>query len=109
MSNTENMVTSQIFYYIKRDTNESVYAYDASEGLTVPIFSSVDLARGFLERSRVRGHGVAMISPTQMAGFADACKDAGAKFLQLDPQPEVLKNAKVKNIGGSAADSSQST
>ncbi len=100
MSNQPDMVASQIFYYIRRDNNESVYAFEAPEGLTVPIFSSMDLANSFLERSRVRSHGVGIISPTQMVGFSEACKHAGAKFLQLDPKPEVLKNAKVKNIGG---------
>ncbi len=91
-------IASQIFFYIKRDLGEAVYGFETSEGLTVPIFSSMELARGFLEFARVRGHGVAMIAPTQISIFADGCKGAGAKFLQLDPQTDVLKSARAKNI-----------
>jgi len=95
---TPDLIGSQIFYYIKRDLGEAVYAFDTSEGLTVPIFSSMELARGFLEFSRVRGHGVAIIAPTQLTTFSDGCKASGAKYLQLDPQTEVLKGARAKNI-----------
>jgi hypothetical protein len=102
MSNTPDMIASQIFFYIRRNESEAAYSFEASDGLTVPIFTSMELAREFLEKTRVRSHGVAMISPTQMSGFSDACKAAGAKFLQLDPKPEVLKNVRGKNIGGSS-------
>src|SRR5262249_21637140 len=100
MSIPQDMIASQIFYYIKRNTNESVYAFESTDGLTVPIFSSIDLANSFLLQARVRSHGVGIISPTQMGGFSESCKQAGAKFLQLDPKPDVLKRARVKNIGG---------
>lgn len=95
---TPNLVGSQIFYYIKRDLGEAVYAFETSEGLTVPIFSSMEMARGFLEFARVRGHGVAMISPTQLTTFSDGCKASGVKYLQLDPQTDVLKGARAKDI-----------
>ncbi len=93
-----NVIASQIFYYIKRDIGEAIYAFETSEGLTVPIFSSMELARSFLEFSRIRGYGVAMIAPTQISTFSDGCKVSGAKYLQLDPQTEVLKGARAKNI-----------
>ncbi len=94
------MQASQIFYYIKRNTSEASYAYETVDGLTVPIFSSMGLAQNFLQIVRIRGHEISLISPTQMEAFSLSCKALGVKFLQLDPKPNVLKTAKIKDIGG---------
>jgi hypothetical protein len=98
MSNAKTLPLTQIFYYLKRNGGDSIYAFSTEDGLTVPIFSSMNLATDFLKRSRVRNYGISLISPTQMIDFADSCKEAGAKFLQLDAMPAVLKNAVVKSL-----------
>ncbi|MBL8149273.1 MAG: hypothetical protein JNN15_05035 [Blastocatellia bacterium] len=98
MSSSQDFVASQVFFYLRRDINQSVFAFDSGEGLTVPFFSSLDLAQKFLETTRVRGHSVDLITPTRMMNFHESCKLAGAKFLQLDPLPEVLKTSKVQSI-----------
>ena len=95
---SENNMAAQIFYYIKRDINESVFAFENSEGVTVPFFSEPDLALEFIETARVRSHQVAIISPTQLVDFSEACKRAGAKFLQMDPKVQVLKGARIRDI-----------
>lgn len=98
MPTSNDMVTSQIFYYLEKEDNKGVYAFDSKDGLTIPIFSSLDIATTFLEKARIRGYGVSVISPTKMIGFHEACHNLGGKFLQLDPKPEVLRAVKVKPI-----------
>lgn len=98
MSTSYDMVASQIFYYLEKELNKGVYAFDSKDGLTIPIFSSLEIATSFLEKARIRGYGVGVISPTKMLTFHEACHNAGGKFLQLDPKVEVLKAVKVKTI-----------
>jgi hypothetical protein len=98
MSAPPDMVASQIFYYLKRELSDGVYAFETNDGVTIPIFSAVDIATGFLENARIRGYVVSLISPSQMFGFHEACRHAGGKFLQLDPKADVLKGARVKNL-----------
>lgn len=98
MSAPPDMVASQIFYYLKRELSEGVYAFETTDGLTIPIFSAVEIAATFLETARIRGYVVGLISPSQMLGFHEACRHAGGKFLQLDPKAEVLKGSRVKNL-----------
>lgn len=97
-----NVIASQPFFYIKRDNSEATYAFEMPDGITVPIFSSLALANNFLEKARIRSHVIGIIAPLQMEAFTKTCNQAGAKFLQLDPKPEILKNIKVKNLGGPA-------
>ncbi len=93
---SDDFVASQIFFYLRKDT--SILSLESSEGVTVPFFSSVEVARDFLEQARVRGHGIDMISPTEFKAFSEACRKAGAKFLQLDPKPDVFKTARLKSL-----------
>ncbi|MCS6885872.1 MAG: hypothetical protein RMM17_09645 [Acidobacteriota bacterium] len=93
-----DFIASQIFFYLKKDTDNAILSFESSDGVTVPFFSSVDTAREFLEQARIRGHGIDMISPTEFGAFADACKAAGAKYLQLDPMADVFKTAKLKSL-----------
>lgn len=95
---SDDFVASQIFFYLRKDANRAVLSFESSEGITVPFFSSVETAREFLEQARVRGHGIDMISPTEFKGFSEACRAAGAKFLQLDPRPDVFKTARLKSL-----------
>lgn len=93
---SDDFVASQIFFYLRKDT--SILSLESSEGVTVPFFSSAEVARDFLEQARVRGHGIDMISPTEFKAFSEACREAGAKFLQLDPKPDVFKTARLKSL-----------
>src|SRR5262249_41674929 len=98
MSSSQDMVASQLFFYIKRNVGESAYAFITPEGLTGPIFSSPELAQNFLQRSGLRNYGVGLISPVHLINFSDTCKKSGAKFLQLDPKIEALKKSRAINI-----------
>lgn len=95
---SDDFVASQIFFYLRRDSNSAVLSLEDGEGITVPFFSSLEIAREFLEKARVRGHGIDMISPTEFKAFSEACRAAGAKFLQLDPKPDIFKTARLKSL-----------
>ena len=81
---------SQIFFLLRRDADGAVFAFDTTDGLTVPVFSSMELGVRALKVVAAEGHAVTTLGPMLLESFAAACRGAGAKFVQLDPLEAAL-------------------